>query len=216
MLGLRFTLKSSDAPLAARRAIDSSTCFSFVLLLVLLLSVAMVFDKPTVSEREHPATPLLSSDTTPSTPASSFSVDAGPVHRPSFLVGPSAPLRKPDSTVLASLMERYSQSPLTFEANQGQTDPTVEFFSRGVGYNLFLTPNEAVVVLRRPPVDRDQSSTKRDAEFRTGTSKLDARSPNAKSSTPELGFDAPSFAVMRMRFIGANSAPRIAGSEQLP
>src|SRR5258705_9020481 len=103
MLGLRFTVKASDVPWAVVA----------VLLLVLLLSVAMVFDKPTISEREHPATPLLSSDTTPSTPTSGSSVAAGPVHRPSFLVGPSAPLRKPDSTVRASLMERYSQSPLT-------------------------------------------------------------------------------------------------------
>jgi uncharacterized protein (TIGR03437 family) len=38
--------------------------------------------------------------------------------------------------------------PLSFEANQGQTDPAVKFFSRGDGYALFLTPDSAVFKLR--------------------------------------------------------------------
>ena len=36
--------------------------------------------------------------------------------------------------------------PLFFEANQGQTDPRVRFFSRSSGYTLFLTPGETVLV----------------------------------------------------------------------
>jgi uncharacterized protein (TIGR03437 family) len=38
--------------------------------------------------------------------------------------------------------------PLSFEANRGQTDPAVKFFSRGDGYALFLTPDSAVFKLR--------------------------------------------------------------------
>lgn len=38
--------------------------------------------------------------------------------------------------------------PLSFEANQGQTDPAVNFLSRGDGYALFLTPDSAVFKLR--------------------------------------------------------------------
>jgi hypothetical protein len=38
--------------------------------------------------------------------------------------------------------------PLSFEANQGQTDPAVKFFSRGDGYALFLTTDSAVFKLR--------------------------------------------------------------------
>jgi uncharacterized protein (TIGR03437 family) len=41
--------------------------------------------------------------------------------------------------------------PLSFEANQGQTDSQVKFLSRGDGYSLFLTSHEAVFTLR-PPV----------------------------------------------------------------
>jgi uncharacterized protein (TIGR03437 family) len=38
--------------------------------------------------------------------------------------------------------------PLSFEANQGQTDGQVRFLSRGDGYSLFLTSYEAVFTLR--------------------------------------------------------------------
>jgi len=34
--------------------------------------------------------------------------------------------------------------PLSFEANQGQTDGQVKFLSHGDGYSLFLTSNEVV------------------------------------------------------------------------
>jgi len=44
-------------------------------------------------------------------------------------------------------MESFGKRPLTFELNQGQADPSVQFLSRGPGYTLFLRPNEAVLVL---------------------------------------------------------------------
>ena len=43
----------------------------------------------------------------------------------------------------------YGKLPLSFEANQGQTDPSVDFVARSTGYQLFLTRDEAVLVLRR-------------------------------------------------------------------
>jgi hypothetical protein len=44
----------------------------------------------------------------------------------------------------------YSHLPLSFEKNQGQTDPQVKFLARGGGYTLFLATDEAVLVLRPP------------------------------------------------------------------
>lgn len=41
--------------------------------------------------------------------------------------------------------------PLSFEANLGQTDQAVKFFSRGDGYALFLTRDSAVFKLRSVP-----------------------------------------------------------------
>ena len=37
--------------------------------------------------------------------------------------------------------------PLSFEANQGQSDGRVKFLARGHGYTLFLTPSETVLSL---------------------------------------------------------------------
>lgn len=47
----------------------------------------------------------------------------------------------------AQLSQVYGELPLSFEANQGQTDKQVNFLSRGNGYTLFLTPGEAVLSL---------------------------------------------------------------------
>src|ERR1039457_6026786 len=45
------------------------------------------------------------------------------------------------------IFENYGKLPLTFEANQGQTDAQVRFLSRTSGYSLFLTGDEAVLTL---------------------------------------------------------------------
>jgi hypothetical protein len=44
----------------------------------------------------------------------------------------------------------YGKLPLSFEPNQGQTDPQVKFLSRGAGYSLFLTNSAAVLTMSRP------------------------------------------------------------------
>src|SRR5687767_2519761 len=44
-------------------------------------------------------------------------------------------------------IELYDKVPLVFEANRGQVDERVNFLSRGRGYTLFLTPEEAVFAL---------------------------------------------------------------------
>jgi hypothetical protein len=43
----------------------------------------------------------------------------------------------------------YGKIPLSFEANKGQTDPSVQYLSRGSGYSLFLTQGEVVLNLER-------------------------------------------------------------------
>jgi Beta-propeller repeat/FG-GAP-like repeat len=49
------------------------------------------------------------------------------------------------------VLENYGRLPLGFEPNQGQTDPSVKFVSRGHGYSLFLTSSEAILVLPAAP-----------------------------------------------------------------
>lgn len=45
--------------------------------------------------------------------------------------------------------ESYGKFPLRFEANHGQTDSRVKFLARVDGYNLFLTPGEAVLAFTK-------------------------------------------------------------------
>ncbi|MBV9471000.1 MAG: hypothetical protein JOZ57_17320, partial [Abitibacteriaceae bacterium] len=59
----------------------------------------------------------------------------------------SASLHKPDLATAQRIQHSYGQLPLSFEANAGQTASPVKFLSRGRGYNLFLTPTEAVLAL---------------------------------------------------------------------
>lgn len=48
------------------------------------------------------------------------------------------------------VLNTYAQLPLSFEPNLGQSAPAVKFLSRGQGYGLFLTPNQAILLLRQP------------------------------------------------------------------
>jgi hypothetical protein len=57
-------------------------------------------------------------------------------------------MARTDSPMRPQFMESYGKLPLSFEANQGQTDPRVKFLSRGPGYSLFLTEDSAVLSLR--------------------------------------------------------------------
>jgi hypothetical protein len=42
----------------------------------------------------------------------------------------------------------YTQQPIAFEPNRGQTNSEVKYLARGSGYALFLTPREAVLAMR--------------------------------------------------------------------
>ena len=110
------------------------------------------------------------------------------------------PVLKAPGTELANharLREGYGRLPLSFEANQGQTDRAVKFLSRGSGYDLFLTPAEAVL---RLGIAERGSRTERNEGLVTRSTK----SRNLKSS------------VLRMKFAGANSTAQVVGMDQLP
>jgi len=75
--------------------------------------------------------------------------------------------------------------PLFFEQNQGQTAPQVKFLTRGAGYGLFLTADEAVLELQTSAISTEHS---------------------------ELSSQPSSSSVIRMRLEGANSSPRVSGA----
>src|SRR5882724_9099407 len=100
------------------------------------------------------------------------------------------------ATTEARVSESYGKLPLQFEANRGQTDKAVRFLSRGAGYSLYLTSDEAVLVLTKPNAD-----AKRDVR---GTQ---AR-PDAKAPVKSV--------ALRMSLVGAARKPLVSGLDELP
>jgi CSLREA domain-containing protein len=102
----------------------------------------------------------------------------------------------PDAATTAAIRDRYGDLPLRFEPNQGQTDPQVRFLSRGPGYDLFLTPTEAVLTLRKPQspsLDRLEAAPTKDV---------------SSASLREAS-------VLRLRMLGANPEALVEGREEL-
>jgi hypothetical protein len=54
----------------------------------------------------------------------------------------------PDEATAARVERAYGKLPVSFEPNQGQSDPRVRFLARGNGYGVFLTDDEVVLSLR--------------------------------------------------------------------
>src|SRR6266436_5287206 len=96
-------------------------------------------------------------------------------------------------------LENYGRLPLSFEENVGQTAREVRYVSHGSGYELFLTPQEAVVALR-PNVPRDLSPRHRTAYIRALR-----KARRDKQMT-----------AIRLHLEGANPEPQIAGTDPLP
>ena len=55
----------------------------------------------------------------------------------------------PNYPIATGFLDNYSRLPMSFEANRGQAAAPVEYLSRGSGYSLFLSPTEALLVLRQ-------------------------------------------------------------------
>jgi len=91
-----------------------------------------------------------------------------------------------DRTVPSAVAENFASVPLSFEANHGQADADVRFWSRGPGYGLSLTATEAVLSLNR-------------------TTEAQAVGPQRFSA-----------AEIRMELVGANPAANVSGQEPLP
>jgi hypothetical protein len=108
--------------------------------------------------------------------------------------GPSTSTRilDPGSAAQSRVLQSYGKLPLSFEVNQGQTDPRVKFLSRGPDYTLFLTGDEAVLSLH--PGEANQESQ---------TLSLGPEPRNTITS-------------LRMQVLGANPKASVSGVDELP
>jgi len=104
---------------------------------------------------------------------------------------------EPDWATKIRISETYGKLPLHFEANQGQVDERVRFLSRGSGYNLLLTFNEAVLTLsRRENDDNRNRATERNSTY------------SGVESLIQTG-------TLWMRWEGANEDSKVEGVEGL-
>ena len=128
------------------------------------------------------------------------------------------PASEPAVAAKATVQAAYGNLPLSFEANEGQSDAQVQFLARGHGYSLFLTPSEAVLALHAERGMRNASEVAwiersgiqdaggRDSpDFIRATTSFQPPTPNPQPPV-----------VLRLQLVGANPNPHIAGLEELP
>ncbi len=90
------------------------------------------------------------------------------------------------------VMNALGKTPISFEANHGQAQRDVKFLTRGNSYSVLLGTKEAVLHLERRTPTQDQSPADRQV---TSKSNQQAR--------------------VSMKFIGANSNPRVTGQSEI-
>ena len=88
--------------------------------------------------------------------------------------------------------------PLAFEANQGQTDPQVNYMARGNGYSVFLTSTDTVFAI----------SSAKHSTAQLSRSMLARPRPQTTEKVQNASID--------MRLVGGNSKPEIAVGNELP
>jgi hypothetical protein len=113
-----------------------------------------------------------------------------------------------DAKAQARILDGYGKLPLSFEANQGQTDARVKFLSRTGGYTLFLTGDEAVLALRGGKAKTAKASG-HDGKLRSGTVAPMGGPTPGPTTEPATG------AVLRMKLRHANPAAKVTGADEL-
>jgi len=139
----------------------------------------------------------------------------------------SIPAKRGTSTVARGsqprLVASYGKLPLSFEVNQGQTEAQVRFLSRGRGYTLFLTGDEAVLALEKPTAVSRQLSASRNS--RAGSRSLLLPSERLQWTTGNGPRTSPLIQnpkskiqneVVRLRLVGTNPKAEVSGAAELP
>src|SRR5277367_3832781 len=111
-------------------------------------------------------------------------------------------------TLPRQLQTGYAKLPLAFELNKGQTDPAVQFFSRGAGYSVFLTSGGMVLSWHptAPAVPLPGADTYSQGSVAIATKRV---GPN---KTPD---DKSGDITMVFSLVGASSHPKAVGEDQL-
>jgi hypothetical protein len=111
---------------------------------------------------------------------------------------------KPSPANESLVRQKYGELPLSFEANDGQTDSQVRFLARGPSYTLSLTATEAVMVMSKPAAAPASGAA-------------DSLAPEVLGRGGQMTANSTIETVtLRMQFVDGNQAPQVVGREQLP
>ena len=137
-----------------------------------------------------------------------LSLFSGVVARSQGFANPAPFVNLPSqpATRASGLVSNYGKLPLAFEVNQGQTDGRVKFLSRGRGYALFLTGDEAVLTLQS--VSQDANRESHPTNVKTPAVEIANRKPASENSKLK--------SVLRMKLVGANARAAVMGIDELP
>lgn len=116
-------------------------------------------------------------------------------------------LSKTDPSTQRRILKDYGKLPLAFEKNQGQTDSRVKFISRGAGYTLFLTADEAVLSLATNKANGDLPRTDRRHEAQQSPIGRQVRINDSEQQT--------SSSILRMKLVGATPHATVKGVDEL-
>jgi len=121
--------------------------------------------------------------------------------------GPASQPSNASGLQRVKVAEDYGKLPLSFEANTGQADNRVKFLSRGSGYGLYLTGQEAVLALQKGVCGTPHAAV----ATRIGSTARQAGFLRGEAACKK------DIAVVRMRLVGAGSgAAAPVGEEPLP
>lgn len=119
------------------------------------------------------------------------------------LSGLSAPL----PTARPDIEEQYGKIPLSFEANTGQTDPRVQFLSRGGGYAMFLSSGGEATLVLNPSGPSDPVAQEPAGLRRAAGSAILEKDPKGSSYAG---------AALRLKFVGARKKAPGQGQDEFP
>src|SRR5271165_438828 len=113
---------------------------------------------------------------------------------------PAAATASASPATLNAARASFAKLPLSFEENAGQTDSRVKYTSRGAGYSLFLTSDEAVFALRGGNTPANCT----------------ALGQKIHPDCADAAKNAGDRSVLWLKMLGANSSPPVSGTDALP